>query len=114
VEWYAKFPEQSYFNVSSPKGASFSMAVHLPGFSRSGYHVLLATPTVPPTVTVRVPSKAAGQAFKLKDGKFIGVLDPGFFDPIIDRWVESYTPNQLPIFQTDNVFEAPGAVLKNC
>lgn len=43
-------------------------------------------------VTVRVPSKAAGQAFKLKDGKFIGVLDPGFFDPIIDRLVESYTP----------------------
>jgi hypothetical protein len=86
----------------------------LPGFSHSGYHVLLGTPTIAPTVTVTVPSKAAGQAFKLKDGKFIGALDPGFFDPIIERLVGSYTPNQLPIFLTDNVFEAPGAVLQNC
>lgn len=87
---------------------------NLPGFSRSGYHVLLGTPTVASTVTVTVPSKAAGQVFTLKNGKLIGVLDPGFFDPIIDNLVASYGPDQLPIFLTDNVFEGPGALLQNC
>jgi hypothetical protein len=86
---------------------------NLPGFSRAGYHVLLGTPAVAPTVTVTVPT-GKGNAYELIDGGFIGVVDNGFFDSLLNALLPSYTANQLPIFLTDNVFLAPFGEIQFC
>jgi hypothetical protein len=85
---------------------------NLPGFS-SNYHVLLGTPTVASTVTVNVPA-VSGNAYRLRSGGLLGVVDNNFFDSALNALLPSYTANQLPIFLTDNVFEGAGGVINTC
>jgi hypothetical protein len=86
---------------------------NLPGFSQAGYHVLLGTAAVAPTVTVTVPTEM-GNAYELINGGFIGVVDNGFFDSLLNALLPSYTADQLPIFLTDNVFLAPLGEIQFC
>ena len=81
-----------------------------PGFSQAGYHVLLGAPTVAATVTINVP---VGSGNTFGSGK-LGVVDPTFFDAILNGLVPSYTANQLPIFLTDNVFEGTNGLISQC
>jgi hypothetical protein len=84
-----------------------------PGFSQAGYHVLLGSPTVAPTVTINVPS-GSGNVYLLRSGGLIGVVDDTFFDNQLGALIAGYTAGQLPIFLTDNVFEGVGGVIGNC
>jgi hypothetical protein len=86
---------------------------NLAGFSVAGYHVLLGTPTVAPTITITVPS-GMGNAFALSGGGFTGVLDPTYFDQVLAGLTPSYQANQLPIFLTDNVFLGTNGLMQNC
>jgi hypothetical protein len=85
---------------------------NLPGFS-SGYHVLLGTPSVAPTVTITVPANM-GNAYSLSTGGFLGVVDTTFFEQTLTTLLPSYTANQLPVFTTDNVFLGTGGLIANC
>ena len=85
---------------------------NLPGFSKSGYHVLLGTPAVARAVTINVPA-GAGNLFQLTNGA-VGVLDDGFFAAVLNSLIPSYTANQLPIFVTDNVFLGANGLISNC
>lgn len=85
---------------------------NLVGFS-AGYHVLLGTPSVAPTVTVTLPA-GAGNLYKLRNGGSLGVVDTGFFNSLLRALTPSYTASQLPIFLTDNVFLGTGGVISNC
>jgi hypothetical protein len=87
----------------------------LPGFSQAGYHVLLGTPTIASTVTITVPA-AKGAVYILSGGGPVGVIDDVFFDTQLNNLISTgqYTPNEMVIFLTDNVFEAPDADLGNC
>ena len=86
---------------------------NLPGFSQSGYHVLLGAPAIAPTVTVTVPA-GKGNAFELEGGGLMGVVDNSFFDLVLNALLPSYTANELLIFLTDNVFLAPQGQLQFC
>jgi hypothetical protein len=81
---------------------------NLPGFS-ANYHVLLGTPAIATTVTLNVP---VGKGTLIANR--IGVVDNTFFDTFLNGLLSSYTPNQLPIFLTDNVFEGAGGLVSNC
>jgi hypothetical protein len=85
---------------------------NLPGFSVN-YHVLLGTPTIAPTVTVSVPA-GEGNAFRLKSGGLLGVVDDTYFNSVLAALLPSYTANQLPIFTTDNVFLGTNGLIQNC
>lgn len=85
---------------------------NLPGFS-SNYHVLLGTPTIAATVTVSVPA-GKGNAFRLRSGGLVGVVDDSFFEAVLSSLLPSYTANQLPIFTTDNVFLGANGAIQNC
>ena len=86
---------------------------NLPGFSPSGYHVLLAAPAIAATVTIEVPA-AQGTAFPLLNGGFLGVVDNLFFDQVLAALLPAYTANQIPIFVTDNVVLGPQGQLQSC
>ncbi len=86
---------------------------NLPGFSQAGYHVLLGAPTIAPTVTISLPA-GLGNAYLLEDGGFVGAVDDGFFDLLLNALLPSYAANELPIFLTDNVFLAPQGLLEFC
>src|SRR5262249_712847 len=73
----------------------------LPGFSQ-GYHVLLGTPTIAPTVTITATSSSQGNLYRLSTG-FLGVVASSFFDAQLNALTASYTADTLPIFLTDNV-----------
>jgi hypothetical protein len=85
---------------------------NLPGFS-TGYHVLLGSPTVAPTVTITVPA-GKGNAYALSGGGFLGVLDTTYFESVLNSLLPSYSANQLPIFLTDNVYLGTGGLIQNC
>jgi hypothetical protein len=85
---------------------------NLPGFSFN-YHVLLGTPAVAPTVTVTVPS-GLGNAYRLRSGGIVGVVDNNFFSAVLNSLLPAYTASQLPIFLTDNVFLGTNGVIQNC
>lgn len=85
---------------------------NLPGFSQSGYHVLLG-PTIAATVTINVPA-GQGNLFRLRNGGLLGVLRESFFDSVLSILVPTYSGNQLPIFLTDNVYLSPGGTLTGC
>jgi len=86
---------------------------NLPGFSRVGYHVLLGTPVIAPTVTVTVPV-GKGNRYRLRSGGLLGVVDDTYFNTVLATLYPSYSPNQLPIFLTDNVFLGANGVIQNC
>jgi hypothetical protein len=85
---------------------------NLPGFS-TNYHVLLGTPSIGTTVTVNVPA-GTGNAFALSNGGFMGVLDTAYFDQLLATLIPNYSPNQLPIFTTDNVYLGANGLVQNC
>jgi len=88
---------------------------NLPGFSQ-GYHVLLGTPTIAPTLNLTVPTSGCpadgnnptGACGSTLGGGFLGVVAANWFDAQLNAVIASgiYTPNVLPIFLTDNVFES--------
>jgi hypothetical protein len=85
---------------------------NLPGFSQN-YHVLLGTPLIAPTVTITVPA-GKGNAYLLKNGGLVGVVDSNYFNSVLAALLPSYTANQLPIFTTDNVFLGTNGLIQNC
>jgi len=87
---------------------------NLPGFS-TGYHVLLGPVTIAATVTVNVPA-GKGNIFRLQGGGLVGLVDNRFFDGVLDSLIASgaFTPDQVPIFLTDNVFESANGAIQNC
>jgi hypothetical protein len=86
---------------------------NLPGFSAAGYHVLLGTPTIASTLTLSVNS-TQGTAYGLQSGGVLGVVAANVLDGLINSQIASFAPNVLPIFITDNVFEAPGPTISGC
>ena len=85
---------------------------NLPGFS-TNYHVLLGTPAIAATVTITIPA-GKGNAFRLRNGGLLGVVDNNFFDTVLNALLPSYTANQLPIFVTDNVFLGTNGAIQSC
>ena len=85
---------------------------NLPGFSQN-YHVLLGTPAVAATVTISVPA-GKGNAYRLRSGGIVGVVDDTYFNSILAALLPSYTANQLPIFTTDNVYLGTNGLIQNC
>jgi PA domain len=85
---------------------------NLPGFS-TNYHVLLGTPSVGATLTINVPA-GKGNAFALSNGGFMGVLDTTYFEQLLGTLIVNYSPNQLPIFTTDNVYLGANGLMQNC
>jgi len=86
---------------------------NLPGFSQ-GYHVVLGTPLVAPTVTVTVPP-GKGNAYALSGGGFMGVLDTNYFEgQVLGGLLPQYQANQLPIFVTDDVYLGTNGLIQNC
>lgn len=85
---------------------------NLPGFS-TGYHVLLGTPTIAPTVTLMVPA-GMGNFYTNSHGVHIGVLDNTYFDGVLAGLFPSYAANTLPIFLTDNVYLGANGLIANC
>jgi len=90
---------------------------NLHGFS-GDYHVLLGPPALAPTVTITVPppnnGKNSGNAFPLAGGGFVGVLDPAFFNQVLNGLLPAYTAHELPIFVTDNVYLGTNGSINNC
>lgn len=71
----------------------------------TGYHVLLGTPTVLPTLTLTVPAADGGVANDF--GITVGNADIFWFDTQIQNYMKSHTqivPNSLPIFITYNSY----------
>jgi hypothetical protein len=85
---------------------------NLPGFSQN-YHVLLGTPATAPTVTITVPA-GLGNAFRLRNGGLVGVVDDNYFSSILTALLPGYSASQLPIFTTDNVFLGANGLIGNC
>jgi hypothetical protein len=85
---------------------------NLPGFSVD-YHVLLGIPSVAAAVTVSVPA-GKGNAYPLSGGGFLGVVDTTFFEQVLAALLPNYSPNQLPIFATDNVYLGTNGLIQNC
>ena len=89
---------------------------NLPGFSQSGYHVLLGTPTIAPPLNLTVPTSGCpadgnnptGACGSSLGGGFVGVVAANWFDAQLNAVIAggAYAPNVLPIFVTDNVFES--------
>ncbi len=92
-----------------------------PGFSQTGYHVLLDQPTIAPTVTFTVPATgcgadgaaSCGTAALNRAGVLIGRLDVDYFNSLLTPLIQTYPASILPIFQTDNVFLYEG-IPSNC
>jgi hypothetical protein len=86
---------------------------NLPGFSQN-YHVLLGTSTIASTVTLTVTSPAQGNLYPLSSGGLLGVVTASYLDSLLDTLVSSYTADVLPIFLTDNVYEAFDGTINTC
>jgi len=86
----------------------------LPGFSQAGYHVLLGTPTIAPTVTITVANSTQGNLYRLTSGVLLGVVKSSFFDAQLNALVPNYTANMLPIFLTDSVYEGSNGTINTC
>ncbi len=95
---------------------------NLPGFSQAGYHVLLGVPNIAPTVSITVPGSGCtasphnpgGSCGNTYSSGAIGVVNTNFFDAQLNALIASYTPNEMPIFLTDNVFEGDDATVFTC
>ena len=95
---------------------------NLAGFSQAGYHVLLGAPTMAPTVSIVVPASGctispqnpAGSCGNTYNSGSIGVVNADFFDAQLNALIASYSPNVLPIFLTDNVFEGSDGTVSTC
>lgn len=82
-----------------------------PGFSQSGYHVLLGTPTVTAPMAVTVPgtgcgadgTASCGTAVLNSRGTLVGRLDYDYFTSLLTTLHTAYSASVLPIFLTDNV-----------
>ncbi|HWD99349.1 MAG TPA: hypothetical protein VG345_09935, partial [Bryobacteraceae bacterium] len=86
---------------------------NLPGFSPN-YHVLLGGPAIAPTVTISIPP-GAGTVYQLDTGTLLGVAEEPIFDYIVSILSQSFSPQVLPIFLTDNVFlSATGQIDASC
>jgi len=83
---------------------------NFPGFSPAGYHVLLGSPTVAPTVSITVTT---GNGTTNGSGT-VGVVLESFFDPLLTAMVPAFGPNVLPVFLTDNVFESSDGTFNTC
>jgi len=83
---------------------------NLTGFSQSGYHLLLGSPTVNPAITVNVPADK-GFAITSSAGVLIGLVDNAYLSAIIDGVATggAFAPNQLPLIVTDNVLQYDSA-----
>jgi hypothetical protein len=95
---------------------------NLPGFSPN-YHVLLGAPTVQPTVFVTVPATGCPADSHNPNGfcgttyaaGHLGVVNGSWFDNnVINTLFSAYAPNVLPVFVTDNVFEAGDGTVSTC
>jgi hypothetical protein len=86
----------------------------LPGFSQAGYHVLLGTPTIAPTVTITIVNSTQGHLYRLTSGGLLGVVTSSFFDAQLNALLPNYTANMLPIFLTDNVYEGSNGTINTC
>jgi len=95
---------------------------NLPGFSPAGYHVLLTAPLFASTVSLTVPTSGCPASVHNPTGACgttygngaIGVVAGNWFDAQINNLIHAYAPNVLPIFLTDNVFEASDGTAFTC
>ena len=79
------------------------------------YHVLVGTPTIASTVTMKIPAADGATAKDPSTGKTLGLININYFDPQIQAMLSSYSPNMLPIFLSYDVFLTNGAPnLNNC
>jgi hypothetical protein len=85
---------------------------NIAGFSQ-GYHVLLGPPAIAPTVTVNVLA-GNGNLYRLRSGGLLGVIKLSVFNALLAGLFPQYTANQLPIFQTDNVYLADDGTINTC
>jgi hypothetical protein len=70
-----------------------------------GYHLLLGTPTILPTLSLTVPPSSGHIAREF--GVRVGLADINYFDAQIETYMASHSqivPNSLPIFVTYNVY----------
>lgn len=69
------------------------------------YHVLLDTPTIAPTTTIKVPA-ADGYTETASNGKVIGIITQSWFLNKLESKLgsDNITPAMLPIFLSYNVF----------
>jgi len=74
---------------------------NLPGFSQN-CHVLLATPTVAPTVTIVVPS-GVGYSVAVTGGRYLGFVDFNFVENLMLGVLANYSANQVVMFVSDDV-----------
>lgn len=73
--------------------------------AKPGYHVLLGTPTVLPTLSLTVPSWVGNLAREF--GIRVGLADIDWFDTQLQTYMKNHTqivPNSLPIFLTYDVY----------
>jgi hypothetical protein len=73
--------------------------------SKTGYHLLLGTPTVLPELVINVP--AADGKIATEFGVKVVLADINFFDTQLENYISKHSqivPNSLPIFITDQVY----------
>jgi len=77
--------------------------------SHTGYHLLLGTPYVMPTLSLTVP--AADGSVATEFGVHVGLADINWFDTAINAYMTAHpriVPNSLPIFVTYNTYLTQG------
>jgi hypothetical protein len=55
-----------------------------------------------------------GNAYALSSGGFMGVVDTTYFGQVLASLLPIFSPNQLPIFMTDNVYLGTNGLIQNC
>ena len=87
-------------------GVQYEDAIMRSQFNKTGtgYHLVLGTPTIFDTVTLKVP-KGKGDALINRRGVVLGLADIGWFSSNVQQLMgQLHTdPTHLPIFLTDNV-----------
>src|SRR5262249_11278277 len=76
------------------------------------YHVLLGTPFVAPTVTLKISS---GQGNAYRDPKYyIGVVRQSLFSSMVNGMAAQYPPNQRVVVLSDALDMSTTGTLDNC
>src|SRR5260370_30447955 len=81
------------------------------------YHVLVGTPTIATAVTLPVPNADGATVTDPGSGKTIRIINVNWFHPQFQSLLisQSFTPNILPVFLSDNVYLSPvSPTLSNC
>jgi hypothetical protein len=113
------FKKASFISGNTQYGDAVARAEFWKSVSSTSknYHVLLGTPTIASTVTMKIPSGSGATMVDPSSGKTIGLVNINYLDPILQGFLTSmhFTANMLPMFISNNVYATVGAPnLNNC